>query len=38
MPESRHDPTRSELDAVEEQEWLESLDYVIKHGGPEPRS
>ena len=24
-----------ELEAVEESEWVESLDYVIKHGGPE---
>ena len=29
------DPQRAALDAVEEREWLESLDYVIKHGGPE---
>ena len=25
----------AELDAVEEREWVESLDYVIKHGGPD---
>ena len=29
-----HDPRQSEVDATEEREWLESLDYVIKHGGP----
>ena len=23
-----------DLDAIEEREWLDSLDYVIKHGGP----
>jgi pyruvate dehydrogenase E1 component len=26
-------PSQAELDAVEEKEWLDSLDYVIKHGG-----
>src|SRR5437870_5419036 len=25
----------AELDAVEIQEWLDSLDYVLQHGGPE---
>src|SRR5712691_10752194 len=25
----------AELDAVETQEWLDSLDYVLQHGGPE---
>ncbi len=28
------DPAKSEMDPVEEQEWLDSLDWVIKHGGP----
>jgi pyruvate dehydrogenase E1 component len=28
------DPMHAELDAVEEREWIESLDFVIKHGGP----
>ena len=27
------DPSQTALDAVEEKEWLDSLDYVIKHGG-----
>ena len=31
---SSHDPIRAELDAVEDKEWVDSLDYVIKHGGP----
>jgi pyruvate dehydrogenase E1 component len=35
MSETSHDPLRAEIDAVEETEWLESLDYVIKHGGPD---
>ncbi|MBI2486940.1 MAG: pyruvate dehydrogenase (acetyl-transferring), homodimeric type [Deltaproteobacteria bacterium] len=25
----------SEIEALETQEWLDSLDYVLKHGGPE---
>ena len=29
------DPLQTELEAVEEKEWIDSLDYVIKHGGPE---
>ncbi|MCP3979317.1 MAG: pyruvate dehydrogenase (acetyl-transferring), homodimeric type [bacterium] len=29
------DPERAEVEAIEEKEWLESLDYVIQHGGPE---
>jgi pyruvate dehydrogenase E1 component len=33
--ETSHDPVRAELDAVEEKEWIDSLDYVIKHGGPD---
>jgi len=28
------DPGQIEIETLEEQEWLESLDYVIKHGGP----
>ena len=34
MAEMLKDPAQPQLDAVEEQEWIESLDYVIKHGGP----
>ena len=30
--ESR-DPMHAELDAIEEKEWIDSLDYVVKHGG-----
>jgi pyruvate dehydrogenase E1 component len=30
---SIQDPPLPELEAVEEKEWLDSLDYVIKHGG-----
>ena len=33
--EPNHDPVHAELDAVEEKEWIDSLDYVIKHGGPD---
>jgi len=29
------EPRQAELDATEEREWLDSLDYVIKHGGPQ---
>jgi pyruvate dehydrogenase E1 component len=29
------DDVIAELDAVETQEWLDSLDYVLQHGGPE---
>ena len=29
------DNVMAELDAVEIQEWLDSLDYVLQHGGPE---
>jgi len=35
MAESIKDPKQSEIDALEEKEWQESLDYVIKHGGPD---
>jgi pyruvate dehydrogenase E1 component len=35
MSETPHDPLQAELDDVEEREWLESLDYVIKRGGPD---
>ena len=35
MPESSKDIRRREADALEEQEWLESLDDVIKRGGEE---
>jgi pyruvate dehydrogenase E1 component len=35
MGEMPKDDAQTELDAVEEREWLESLDYVIKHGGPQ---
>jgi pyruvate dehydrogenase E1 component len=35
MSETVRDQPRAEIDAVEEKEWLESLDYVIKHGGPD---
>ncbi len=35
MEPSSDSPVRRELDAVEEREWLDSLDYVIKHGGPD---
>src|SRR5215813_13848750 len=29
------DDVRAELEAVEMREWLDSLDYVLQHGGPE---
>ena len=29
------DKDRAELEAIETQEWLESLDYVLQRGGPE---
>ena len=29
------DKELTELEAVETQEWLESLDYVLQSGGPE---
>ena len=32
---TRSESDRKENDAVEEKEWIESLDWVIKHGGPE---
>jgi pyruvate dehydrogenase E1 component len=35
MAEMLKDPRQAEIDAAEEREWLESLDYVIKHGGPQ---
>jgi len=35
MAESIKDARQSEIDTQEEKEWQESLDYVIKHGGPE---
>ncbi|MBV9864381.1 MAG: pyruvate dehydrogenase (acetyl-transferring), homodimeric type [Abitibacteriaceae bacterium] len=35
MANSDIDISRDELDRLETQEWLESLDYVLKHGGPE---
>ena len=35
MPESSKDAQQREFDAIEEQEWLESLDDVIKRGGEE---
>jgi pyruvate dehydrogenase E1 component len=35
MAEMMKDPHQAEIDAIEEKEWLESLDYVIKHGGPD---
>ena len=25
----------AELEAIETREWLESLDYVLQHGGPD---
>src|SRR5687767_1045385 len=35
-PSTREKDRKQEvLDAVEEKEWLDSLDYVIKHGGNE---
>jgi pyruvate dehydrogenase E1 component len=33
MAEMRENATQAEIDATEEREWLESLDYVIKHRG-----
>ena len=30
-----HDNVIAELEAVEMQEWLDSLDYVLQSGGPE---
>ena len=35
MADMLNEPRHPELDAIEEKEWLESLDYVIKHGGPD---
>jgi transketolase N-terminal domain/subunit len=35
MADILNDPQQREIDATEEKEWLESLDYVIKHGGPD---
>ena len=35
MADVLKDHHQSEIDATEEKEWLESLDYVIKHGGPD---
>ncbi|MHC4127156.1 MAG: pyruvate dehydrogenase (acetyl-transferring), homodimeric type, partial [Planctomycetota bacterium] len=29
------DVAQTEINAVEQQEWLESLDHVIEHGGPQ---
>jgi len=29
------DDVIAELETVEMQEWLDSLDYVLQHGGPE---
>jgi pyruvate dehydrogenase E1 component len=35
MAEITKTERNAQLDAVEDREWVESLDYVIKHGGPE---
>jgi len=35
MADMLNEPHQRDLDAIEEKEWLESLDYVIKHGGSE---
>jgi len=35
MGEIRKDPQQAEIEALEEREWLDSLDYVIKNGGRE---
>jgi len=35
MGEIAKDRRQSEIEAIEEKEWLDSLDYVIKHGGPD---
>src|SRR5262245_15107733 len=35
MAEMLKDPQQAEIEAYEEKEWLDSLDYVIKHEGPE---
>jgi len=35
MADILNDSQQREIDATEEKEWLESLDYVIKHGGPD---
>jgi pyruvate dehydrogenase E1 component len=35
MGQMAKDERRSEVDALEEKEWLDSLDHVIKHGGPD---
>jgi pyruvate dehydrogenase E1 component len=35
MADTIKEQSGAEIEALEEREWLESLDYVIKHGGPE---
>ncbi|HKQ60956.1 MAG TPA: pyruvate dehydrogenase (acetyl-transferring), homodimeric type [Candidatus Polarisedimenticolaceae bacterium] len=35
MAEMLKDPQQAEIEAYEEKEWLDSLDYVIKHEGSE---
>ena len=35
MADMLKDPRQTEVDALEDKEWLDSLDYVIKHGGEE---
>jgi len=35
MAETRNSPATRETDLQEEREWIDSLDYVIKHGGEE---
>ncbi len=35
MAETRNNPETRETDLEEEREWIDSLDYVIKHGGEE---
>jgi pyruvate dehydrogenase E1 component len=35
LAEIRKNTRRVEVEAIEEKEWLESLDHVIKHGGPD---
>jgi pyruvate dehydrogenase E1 component len=35
MADKLNDPHQNDIEALEDKEWLESLDYVIKHGGEE---
>ena len=35
MAETMKSPEQREFDREEEREWIDSLDYVVKHGGEE---